>query len=234
VTRRHAGTLAAVEAQGRAIRNPVAAELSRRDLLSRAGGLGLAAVVLGALPVVERLGAPQTALAADPNLADATLQAFFDTILPGRRADRTDLGNPIHPQAIAGADSEPGAVEADALLLAHNAKIGFDALEPAFLTELTTRSLPHGADFLNLSYDGRLAVCVEGLAYSNPTRVLWEAAAAVPFTAFCAAATQRNATAKTASGYRVMGHPGTAPHGYRDSSYRRKLARERTRRGYLA
>jgi len=105
--------VAAVEARGRAIRNPVAAELSRRDLLSRAGGLGLAAIVLGALPAVERLAVPPAALAADPNLADATVQAFFDTILPGRPATRTDLGNPIHPQAIAGADPEPGAVEAD-------------------------------------------------------------------------------------------------------------------------
>ena len=63
--------------------------------------------------------------------------------------------------------------------------------------------------------------------------MVWEAVAAIPFTAFCAAATQRNPTRKTASGLRVMGHPGTAPHGYRDFSYRRKLARERTRRGYL-
>ena len=60
-----------------------------------------------------------------------------------------------------------------------------------------------------------------------------EAAAAVPFTAFCAAATQVNATAQTASGYRVMGLPGTAPGGYKRFSYGRKLARERTKRGYL-
>jgi hypothetical protein len=30
-----------------------------------------------------------------------------------------------------------------------------------------------------------------------------------------------------------MGLPGAAPHGYRDFSYRRRLARERTRHGYL-
>ena len=63
--------------------------------------------------------------------------------------------------------------------------------------------------------------------------MVWEAGAAVPFTAFCAAATQRNATRRTASGYQVMGHPGTAPHGYRDFSYRRRLARGRTRGGNL-
>ena len=215
------------------IRNEVAAELSRRELLQRAGAFGAATVVAAALPSLARLAVPDPAHAADPNFADATLQAFFDTVIPGRKATRTDLGNPIHPQAIAGADPEPGAVQADALLLAHHPKIGFDALEPAFLADLSARALPHGGDFLTLPYEGRIAVVTEGLAYSNPDRVLWEAAAAVPFTAFCAAATQRNATWKTASGYRVMGHPGTAPHGYKDFSYRRKLSRERTAKGYL-
>ena len=46
-----------------------------------------------------------------------------------------------------------------------------------------------GALFLSLDYDHRQAVCMGGLAFSNPTRVVWEAAAAVAFTAFCAAAT---------------------------------------------
>jgi len=222
-----------MEEQGRMIRNEVAAELSRRELLQRAGVLGAATAVAAALPSLVRLAVPDSARAADPNFADATLQAFFDTFIPGRKVDRTDLGNPIHPQAIAGADPEPGAVQADALLLAHHPKIGFDALEPAFLAHLSAGSIPHGGDFLTLPYEGRIAVVTEGLAYSNPDRVVWEAAAAVPFTAFCAAATQRNATSKTASGYRVMGHPGTAPHGYKDFSYRRKLARERTSKGYL-
>jgi hypothetical protein len=30
-----------------------------------------------------------------------------------------------------------------------------------------------------------------------------------------------------------MGHPGTAPHGYRDFSYNRVLNRGRTKKGYL-
>ena len=218
--------------RGRPIRNELAAELSRREFMRRAGALGAGAVVLGALPALERLAAGPAA-AATPSLPDATLQAFFDTILPGRRATVTDLGNPIHPGAIAGADDEPGAVEADALLLAHHPKIGFDALEGPLLAELSARSLPRGGDFLSLGYADRLAVCREGLDFSNPTRTVWEAGAAIPFTAFCAAATQRNATRKTASGLRVMGHPGTAPHGYRNASFRRKLARERTAKGYL-
>jgi len=146
----------------------------------------------------------------------------------------TDLGNEIHPQAIAGVDGEPGAVEADALLLGHNPKIGFDVLEPPFLAELESRSLPHGGDFLTLDYDHRQAVCLEGLACANTTRLIWEAGAAIPFTAFCAAATQVNATAATASGFRVMDFPGVAPHGYQHFSFRRKLNKGRTRKGYLA
>src|SRR6267143_6820979 len=61
----------------------------------------------------------------------------------------------LHPKAIAGVDPDPGAVEADVLRLYHDSLIGFDALEPAFLTDLTTRSLPHGGAFLDLSYDKR-------------------------------------------------------------------------------
>jgi hypothetical protein len=78
-----------------------------------------------------------------------------------------------------------------------------------------------------------VAVCREGLAYGNPSRTVWEAAAAVPFTAFCAAALIPEQTANRACGYRVMGLPGAAPRGYRRFSYRRRLARGRTRRGNL-
>jgi hypothetical protein len=173
------------------------------------------------------------ASAASPALTDATLQAFADTILPGRKATRTDLGNPIDAQAIAGVDPLPGAVEADALALYHHPEIGFDALAPAFLAELETRSLLHGGDFLHLDFAGRVQTCLAGLDFGNPTRLVWEAAAAVPFTAFCAAALIPNATAAQASGYRVMGLPGIAPAGYRDFSYGRRLSRERTRGGNL-
>ncbi len=213
-------------------------ELSRRDLLQRAGLLGTAALIAQALPVAERLMAA-TAFAADPSLDDATLQAFADTIIPGRKAVKTDLGDPIHPKAIAGVDPDPGAVEADALRLFHDGLIGFDALEPAFLTDLSTRSLPHGGDFLSLSYDNRVAAVKAGFDFSNPTRLLYEAAAAVPFTAFCAAAVHDFGTSANSSGYRVMGYPGGGPNDapvmYPYSfSYRRKLAKGRTKKGYLA
>lgn len=191
-----------------------------------------------ALPLAQRLTS-SVAYAADPTLDDATLQAFADTIIPGRRASKTDLGDPIHPQAIAGVDPDPGAVEADALRLFHDPLIGFDALAPAFLAELSLRSLPQGGAFLSLPYDKRVEVVKAGFDFANPTRLLWEAATAVPFTAFCAAAVHPFGNDRNASGYKVMGYPGGGPNDapvmYPYSfSYRRKLANERTKKGYLA
>jgi hypothetical protein len=217
------------------IRTELAAELSRREFLGRAGTLGLGAVVLAALPAARRLASPDAAEAQIPlELLDGTMQAFFDTIVPGRPASVTELGHPIHPQAIAGVDPEPGGVEADALLLASNPKIGFTVLEPGFVADLTTRSLSmEGGQFLDLDYDARERVCVAGLAFSNPGRAVWEAAAAIPFTAFCGAANIPNATAASSVGYATMGHPGTAPRGYRSFSYKRRLNRGRTRKGSL-
>lgn len=202
-------------------------DITRRGFLVRAGALGAGALAAGALPAA-------TAVAAPPGpVPDGTLQAFADTIVPGRRTRRTDLGNEIHPRAIAGVHGEPGAVEADALVLYHHPKTGFDAIAPVFLAELEARSLLRGGDFLSLRFRDRVAVCVDGLSFANPLRVIWEAAAAVPFTAFCAAAVVPEQTAERCSGYRVMGLPGRAPNGYPDASYGRRLARERTRRGYL-
>src|SRR5262245_38501687 len=169
----------------RLIRGDVAGELSRRQFLQRAGVFGAGALVVTALPYAARMAIPDKAH-ADVAYQDGTLQAFFDTIIPGRREigpgqpiTKTDLREDIHPQAIAGVDAEPGAVEADALVLAHHPKIGFDALEPAFLAELEALSLPQGGDFLSLDYDHRQAVCLQGLAFTTPggapneTRVVW-------------------------------------------------------------
>jgi hypothetical protein len=205
-------------------------ELTRRDALGRASTLGLSALVAAAIPFAR---GPAPAYAADPSLIDATLQAFADTMLPGRRATTTDLGNAIHPLAIAGVDAQPGAVETDALALFHHPEVGFDALAPAFLGELEVRSLVHGGVFLNMAFPARVNACLDGLAYGNPTRLVWEAAAAIPFTAFCAAALIQDATSSDASGYRVMGLPGIAPNGYSDFSYGRRLSSERTRNGSL-
>jgi hypothetical protein len=202
--------------------------LRRRELIARAGALGLAALMADALPIARALA--QTPLPAiDP---DGTMQAFADTMVPGRRVATTESGKPIHPEAIAGADKLPGAVETDALALYHHPKTGFDTLQPAFLADLTARA--GGRPFLTLSFAERTKVCIAGLSFDNPNRVLWEAAAAVPFTAFCAAALSEEQIASKAAGYRVMGLPGRS-NGYspRRASYGRKLATERTRTGSL-
>jgi enediyne biosynthesis protein E8 len=214
------------------MKGPVGLELSRRDFLRDTSVLGAAALIASAMPVAERILAADPALAAVP-ADEATMQAFADTIIPGRKAATTDLGDEIHPDAIAGVDDEPGAVEADAMRLYHHPLTGFDALEPAFLADLSTRSLQQGGPFLGLDFDGRSAVLLQALSFDNPDRVLYEAAAAVPFTAFCAAAVHETGTSKNASGYRVMGYPGAAPQGYRRYSYGRQLARDFTKKGYL-
>jgi hypothetical protein len=101
------------------------------------------------------------------------------------------------------------------------------------------RSLQQGGDFLSLSYDTRVKVLIGAFDFSNPTRVVYEAAAAVPFTAFCAAAVHPYGSSANASGYKVMGYPGGGPNSkpvmYPYSfGYRRTLAKERTKKGYLA
>jgi hypothetical protein len=200
-------------------------DLRRRDLLLRTGGLSLAGLIAAATPAARVLAQGPGPL--DP---DATLQAFADTMIPGRKVDRTESGAPVAPGAIAGAHHLPGAVETDALALYHHPKTGFDTLAPAFLADLNARA---GGDFLGLGFDRRTEVCLGGLSFDNPTRLLWEAAAAVPFTAFCAAALNEEQTAESAAGYRVMGLPGRNLRGYRDFSYGRRLSRERTRTGSL-
>jgi hypothetical protein len=205
------------------------AELTRRGFLARSAAVGLGALVAAATP----WAAASSSAAGNANTADATLQAFADTIIPGRRVAQTESGAAIDPSAIAGVDPLAGAVEADALALYHHPEVGFDALEAPFLSELETRSLTLGGDFLHLSFDRRVQVCLAGLDLSNQTVLVWEAAAAIPFTAFCAAALVRDATAATAVGYAVMGLPGTAPGGYADFSFRRALSRERTSNGSL-
>jgi hypothetical protein len=206
-------------------------QLTRRSFMRRAAQVGLGAAI-GA--TASQLPLPSPARAATPLLPDATLQAFADTIIPGRKVAKTEAGDDVHPLAIAGVDALPGAVEADAVRLYHHPESGFNALEPTFLADLQARTLQAGGEaFLELSFDKRVRVCLAGLDFQNPSREVWEAAAAVPFAAFCAATLVPEQTASKAVGYAVMGLPGRAPNGYRDFSYRRRLSRERTVAGSL-
>src|SRR5436190_24227726 len=118
----------------------LADELSRRDFIRPVGALGAGAFVVSALPFAERMITADPALAAVA-ISDATLQAFADTLIPGRKAKRTDLGDEIDPREIAGVDDRPGAVEADALRVFHDPLVGFPPLAGPFLTDLSTRSL---------------------------------------------------------------------------------------------
>ncbi len=207
--------------------------LTRRDVLDRAARLGAAAMIASALPVARGMSLPAPAAAGPLPLDDATLQAFADTMIPGRRTATTESGGPVHEGAIVGVDGRPGAVETDALVLYRHPDMGFDTLASPFLADLNGRSLEHGRPFLYLGFDERVAVCLAGLDHANPSRVVWEAAAAVAFTAFCAAGANERQTANAAAGYRVMGLPGAVPNGYRRTSYRRRLGRERTADGNL-
>src|SRR5205823_7167335 len=169
--------------------------------IDRATTLGAGAYMLAALPAA---GLVRAALPSATAQADATLQAFADTMVPGRKASHTDLGDPIDARAIAGVDPLPGAVEADSLRLYHDPLIGFDALEAPFLADLSARALGVGGGaFLLLPYEKRVATALSGLDFSNPTRTLWEAAAAVPFTAFCGAGEHVTSTSENASGYQI-------------------------------
>src|SRR3954451_2315778 len=137
--------------------------LTRRGLVARAGAMGVGVLVARALPLARALG--QTPLPVD---ADGTLQAFADTILPGRKVAVTEAGAAIHPLAIAGVDTTPGAVETDALALFHHPNIGFDALEGPFLADLVRRAAGRGGAFLSMGWDDRVAVCLAGLDFANP------------------------------------------------------------------
>ena len=64
---------------------------------------------LAAAGVLLPAAAPRAAAAA-PSLTDATLQAFADTLIPGKRVTRTDLGHEVHPKAIAGVHGEGGEI----------------------------------------------------------------------------------------------------------------------------
>ena len=65
--------------------------LSRRQILQRATALGLGGMVLSALPVAERLLGIVDPAKADDVLADPTLQAYADTLIPGRKALLTEI-----------------------------------------------------------------------------------------------------------------------------------------------
>ncbi len=107
----------------------------------------------------------------------------------------------------------------------HDARVGFDALAPAFLADL---ALANGAATSCRGPRGAHGHMPRGLDFGNPLRTALGGRGG--------GAVRRDRGAR-GTGTAMIGLPAWAARrraGYRDFSYRRKLARERTKRGSLA
>ena len=206
------------------------AAAARRGARARRRGARRAAGARAAWPRPE-------AAAADPNLADATLQAFFDTIIPGRPVDCAPSSATRSTRRRSPASTpSPARSRPTRCCSPTTRRSASTRSAPAFLADLEARSLTAGRPLPRPRLRGaRARSASAGSPSRTPTGSSGRPAAAIPFTAFCAAANiSATRPASTAAGYEVMGHPGTAPHGYQDFSYRRRLNRGRTREGVPA
>jgi len=119
-------------------------------------------------------------------------------------------------------------VEADALLVYHDALVG--STRSKFVPVRAVGAVACARwSVLNLAFEQEVAVCLEGLAPSNSERSGLGGAAAVPSSP-SSAALSRVKPRSTPRLYQVMGYPGSAPNGYAEFSYKRKLATELTSR----
>jgi hypothetical protein len=212
-------------------------DLSRRQLL-KAVAAGVAA-----MPLLE-----PAAAWADPSPADdpagvrATLEAWSDTIVPGRRRSKTD-------RAVAGAARGPGAVQAGAWQLLNDPDVGLGPGLPALSASLNAEAVAEAAQaglvldptvppFVALPFRHRTALAERLLGGTGQDQVVWYALAAIAMLAFHTAGHLDTAKAVR------DGHPGLAwlrfpapdPDGlwrYEHFSYGRRLARRhpRTTRG---
>jgi len=206
--------------------------ISRRRLLQLATA---AAVAWQTSPWVDQLAA----LAGPPggtstDAMTTTLEAFADTLIPGRRRFDGDM-------AIAGVVEGPGAVQAGAVDLMWFPPAAVGPVLPGFVSTLNSRATTYAAQhhlvidptlppFVALGFADRTRLCLELLDPTAPDYLLWWALAAMPFLAFHTAGHLHTADAVR------DGHPGLRaigfPHPDRDGlwrfphfSYRRKLAR---------
>jgi len=163
-----------------------------------------------------------------------TLEAFADTLVPGRKRFDGDV-------AVAGVGNGPGAAQAGAIDLMWFPQAAVGPTLPAFVSMLNGRATGYAAQhriavdptlppFVALGFAARTRLCVELLDPSASDYLLWWALAAMPFLAFHTAGHLHTADAVR------NGHPGLRtinfPHPDRDGlwrfphfSYRRKLAR---------
>ena len=207
------------------------ADLTRRGLLQRGGVLGLAALVAYAGPVARALVAPEPAF-AEPDLADGTLQAFADTMIPGRKAPTAPSWATRSTRRRSPASIRcPARCETDALALYHHPQIGFDALEPAFLADLSVRvARRRAATSCRSTSTARVAVCLAGLSFDNPSRVAVGGRGRGPVHRLLRRRDRRpTRPRRRPRATAVMGLPGAAPNGYAHFSYRQQ-ARPRSGR----
>ena len=206
--------------------------ISRRRLLQL---VTAAAVAWQTAPWADRL----VALAGTPggtstDAMTTTLEAFADTLIPGRKRYDGDI-------AVAGVVKGPGAVEAGAVDLMWFPPAAVGPVLPTFVSMLDSRAMTYATEhhvvidptlppFVALSFSDRTQLCLELLDPAAPDYLLWWALAAMPFLAFHTAGHLQTAAAVR------DGHPGLRaigfPHPDHDGlwrfphfSYRRKLAR---------
>ena len=166
-------------------------------------------------------------------LRDMTLEAFADTIVPGNKRAPDD-------RAVAGASSEPGAVEAGALALFEMPATGItEALDfyaenlnlyaEEFISERELEPATTVPAFVSLTFDERTTLVRQLLDDTHEQRELWILLALFSSMAFDIAPHLHTAEALAA------GHPGLTTLGFRPPdpdglwrspafSYRRQLA----------
>ena len=216
-------------------------ELTRRELLRRAGLAAAAGLAARALPPFAwtwpPTGASAQEIPADPYTVE-TLEAFADTIIPGRKRHPED-------RAIAGVVKGPGAVQAGAIDMWYFGPLQSAGSAPPFaagLNAFARTRFPSSAvappEFVALDFDQRTELLYTLYDPAAPDRQFWVVGAAIVFLAFSTAGFLHTADAVR------DGHPGLAfvrfPKPGRDglwrfpeASYRRRLNRRhpRTARG---
>jgi enediyne biosynthesis protein E8 len=211
-------------------------EVSRRRLL----GLATAAFAAWQVaPWTDRLvGLAGTPGGTTSDTLTTTLEAFADTLIPGRKRFAAD-------HAIAGVVDGPGAVQAGAVDLMWFPPAAIGPVLPAFGAMLEARALAYAArerllldptlpPFVALDFRHRTLLCLELLDPAAPDYLLWWAIAAMPFLAFHTAAHLHTADAVRSGhpGLRTLRFPHPDPDGlwrFPEFSYRRRLARRSPR-----
>jgi hypothetical protein len=179
--------------------------------ISRRRVLQLAATAAATLPLLTDAtpaGAADAgqANAGQDNFAQATIEAWGDTIVPGQKRHATD-------RVVAGACPGPGAVQAGVWDLANDEAVGLQPVLPALVALLNAAAVEYAAThrvlldvtvppFVALPFNNRTGLALQLLDTSGDEQLVWYALAAIAMLAFHTAAHLDTATAVR------DGHPG--------------------------